>query len=128
MPSTRDEVFETNDQRGAQSGSPLTHPPYTHNYGQMKTTIELPDPLLRRAKVLAAQRGSTLRELVIEGLQQVTGATPGAASGAATLSREEAAIAETGRHGLPVLKRPASARKPKVTRALVDRLREDLAL
>lgn len=120
--------FETNDRRAAQSGSPLTRSPYSHNYGHMKTTIELPDPLLRRAKVLAAQRGSTLRELVIEGLQQVTGATPGAASGASMLSREEAAVAETGRHGLPVLKRPASARKSKVTRALVDRLREDLAL
>ena len=44
----------------------------------MKTTIELPDPLFRRAKILAAQRGTTLRELVVEGLQCVTGSGSGA--------------------------------------------------
>ena len=38
----------------------------------MKTTIELPDPLFRRAKIVAAQRGTTLRGLVIKGLRSVT--------------------------------------------------------
>ncbi len=36
----------------------------------MKTTLELPDPLLRRAKTLAATRGITLKQLVTEALQQ----------------------------------------------------------
>jgi hypothetical protein len=36
----------------------------------MKTTIELPDDLARRAKGLAAEQGTTLRELVVQGLRQ----------------------------------------------------------
>ena len=34
----------------------------------MKTTIDLPDEMLHRAKIIAAQRKTTLRELVITGL------------------------------------------------------------
>lgn len=34
----------------------------------MKTTIDVPDELLYRAKVVAAQRRTTLRELVVQGL------------------------------------------------------------
>jgi predicted transcriptional regulator len=37
----------------------------------MKTTIELPDALGRRAKMLAAERRTTLRALVVEGLERV---------------------------------------------------------
>ena len=37
----------------------------------MKTTIDLPEELLKEAKVLAARRNTTFRELVIEGLQGV---------------------------------------------------------
>lgn len=35
----------------------------------MKTTIEIPDPLFRRAKSRAAERGETLKEFVTEALQ-----------------------------------------------------------
>jgi hypothetical protein len=35
---------------------------------QMKTTLEIPDPLFRRAKSAAAERGIPLRELVSEAL------------------------------------------------------------
>jgi hypothetical protein len=38
----------------------------------MKTTIDLPDDLLVKAKILAAERRTTLRELVMEGLKRVT--------------------------------------------------------
>lgn len=38
----------------------------------MKTTIDFPDELLHRAKVAAAQRRTTLRELVVRGLESVT--------------------------------------------------------
>lgn len=34
----------------------------------MKTTIDLPEEILRRAKIVAAQRQTTLKELVITGL------------------------------------------------------------
>jgi len=33
----------------------------------MKTTIELPDALAREAKEFARERGTTLRDLVVEG-------------------------------------------------------------
>lgn len=39
----------------------------------MKTTIELPPELLRRSKALAATRGTSLKALVIEGLERVIG-------------------------------------------------------
>lgn len=38
----------------------------------MKTTIDFPDKLLHRAKVVAAQRRTTLRALVVRGLESVT--------------------------------------------------------
>jgi hypothetical protein len=37
----------------------------------MKTTIELPDEVVRRAKMLAAERRTTLRDLVLQGLEHV---------------------------------------------------------
>lgn len=38
----------------------------------MKTTIDFPDDLLHRAKILAAERRTTLRELVVAGLEKMT--------------------------------------------------------
>lgn len=35
----------------------------------MRTTIDLPDDLLKQAKILAVQRGATLRDLVAAGLR-----------------------------------------------------------
>jgi len=36
----------------------------------MKTTVEIPDPLFRKAKTRAAERGQTLKEFISEALQQ----------------------------------------------------------
>jgi hypothetical protein len=36
----------------------------------VKTTLEIPDPLFRRAKSRAAERGQTLKQLVTEALQE----------------------------------------------------------
>jgi hypothetical protein len=36
----------------------------------VKTTIEIPDPLFRRAKARAAERGQSLKQLVAEALQE----------------------------------------------------------
>jgi hypothetical protein len=36
----------------------------------VKTTIEIPDPLFRRVKSKAAERGQTLKELVAEALRE----------------------------------------------------------
>ncbi len=38
--------------------------------GSVKTTIEIPDPLFRRVKATAAQRGQSLKALVTEALQE----------------------------------------------------------
>ena len=35
----------------------------------MKTTLEIPDPLFRRAKATAAERGQSLKEFVTEALR-----------------------------------------------------------
>ena len=35
----------------------------------MRTTLDLPDDILRRAKIAAVERGSSLRQLVIDALQ-----------------------------------------------------------
>ncbi len=37
----------------------------------MKTTLDIADPLLREARRIAAREGTTLRELVEQGLRQV---------------------------------------------------------
>ena len=50
----------------------------------MKTTIDLPEALLRRAKATAALRGRKLRELVVEGLERVI-SDPASASGGPTV-------------------------------------------
>ena len=42
----------------------------------MKTTIDLPDEVLQRAKIVAVQRKTTLKELVTQGLLHVTQSTP----------------------------------------------------
>jgi len=39
--------------------------------GRMKTTINISDPLLREARKVATREGSTLRELVEQGLRTV---------------------------------------------------------
>jgi len=42
----------------------------------MKTTIDFPDEILHRAKILAAQRKITLKELVISGLVHTLDSPP----------------------------------------------------
>ncbi len=42
----------------------------------MKTTIDLPEEVLVKAKMLAVERRTTLRELVVEGLRRVTDTPP----------------------------------------------------
>lgn len=46
----------------------------------MKTTIDLPDALLHQAKIVAAQRKTTLKELMIAGLEAVLTPDQAAAS------------------------------------------------
>jgi len=43
----------------------------------MKTTLEIPDPLFRKAKSKAAERGQTLKQLVTEALREKLAASTG---------------------------------------------------
>jgi hypothetical protein len=45
----------------------------------VKTTIEIPDPLFRKAKSRAAERGQTLKQLVTEALRDKLAIEPGEA-------------------------------------------------
>lgn len=42
----------------------------------MRSTFDLPDELVKRAKIAAVKRGSTLRDLVAEGLRRVLDEEP----------------------------------------------------
>ncbi len=44
----------------------------------MRTTIDLPDPLLERVKIAAAKQQTTMRGLVIKGLEIVLNPEPSA--------------------------------------------------
>ena len=53
------------------------------NTAAVKTTFDLPDPLLRKAKTLAAQQGRPLRDLVAEAIGEKLEHEVGGALGAA---------------------------------------------
>lgn len=44
---------------------------YCYIYGHMKTTIEIPDAILERTKIAAARRRTTIKNLVIQGLEAI---------------------------------------------------------
>ena len=58
--------------------SPVDSKASKHQYACMRTTLDLPEPLLKRAKIEAVQRGTTLRELVGAALQRELAAPAGA--------------------------------------------------
>jgi hypothetical protein len=41
----------------------------------MRTTIDLPDPLFRRTKALAAMRGTSMKELIVKAVERETSRT-----------------------------------------------------
>jgi hypothetical protein len=47
----------------------------------VKTTLEIPDPVFRRAKAKAAERGQALRVFVTEALQEKLSGRPAASGG-----------------------------------------------
>jgi hypothetical protein len=59
----------------------------------MRTSVDLPDDLYRAVKVMAAERGTTVRELVLEGLEVVMRTKKAGRQG---LSAPELSRAETG--------------------------------
>ena len=47
----------------------------------MRTTVDIPDDLYRAIKILAAERGTTVRELILEGLETVMRTKPATRKG-----------------------------------------------
>ena len=87
----------------------------------MKTTIDIPDPLYRQVKIKAFERGSSLRDLMINSLRREIGLET-APAGAPLLAREERALYTTDDLGFVVLKR--DGRKHVVKDALINELRD----
>jgi hypothetical protein len=56
---------------------------------RMRTTVDLPDELFRRAKAEAALRGRKLKDLVAEGLRLVLGGAARRQTGAAARQTED---------------------------------------
>ena len=73
----------------------------------MKTTIDLPDDVFFKAKLLAAERRTTLKEIMILGLRQITDAPPEGAEKQrkATLKRLIKAMKATNTDPMVPLKR-----------------------
>lgn len=49
---------------------PLDRKPYSRILNLVKTTIDIPDPLYKRAKIHAVETGRTLKELVLTSLER----------------------------------------------------------
>lgn len=86
----------------------------------MKTTIDLPDGLFYRAKVTAARRRTTLKHLVMEGLEHVMNSPVDAGSKDGSAASDED-LFEIDVYGVPVLKR----RGVTVTDAMIDQIRDE---
>lgn len=85
----------------------------------MKTTLEMPDELFRRAKTTAAQRGQSLKQLVTVALERELA---GPAPGASTSKRKQAEVAAFLRE-LDKISKRISAVWPEGVSA-VDAIRE----
>lgn len=75
----------------------------------MKTTIDLPEELLQQARMVAARRGTTLRQLVQAGLAWVLKSDPEPAGREAALSRLRTGMRLGGR---PLGRERAHERRP----------------
>ena len=85
----------------------------------MKTTIDLPDALYRRAKIRAAEQGTTLRSLLMKSLEVYL--LEPATSCPDVPQRERI---RTDERGWPILQRPAADTRV-ITDDFIDQLREE---
>jgi len=86
----------------------------------------LPDSLLRRAKRLAAERGTTLKTLMIEGLEYAT-TSPVVFDHLNQAGPAEPDFLTTDRFGVPVLKADGRSGKA-LTDAEIDQLRDEFEI
>ncbi|MSQ52632.1 MAG: hypothetical protein EXR28_12165 [Betaproteobacteria bacterium] len=85
----------------------------------MKTTLEMPDKLFRRAKTTAAQRGQSLKQLVTVAIErELTGPAPGY-----TTAKRKRAVVEAFLRDLNRVSKKISAAWPEGVSA-VEAIRE----
>lgn len=87
----------------------------------MELIDDLPNDLLHRAEMAAAQRRTTVKQLVIEAVEMLL-STP--APTPVQLTPEQAEIYEIDAYGIPVLKK----RGRVVTNEMVNQMREELGI
>jgi hypothetical protein len=63
-----------------------------HQYSFMRTTVELPDALIRRAKLYALQKNTTLKSMITEALEKYLDGTLENASTSVALPESPTAI------------------------------------
>lgn len=82
----------------------------------MKTTIELPDALMLKAKAVAAERRTTLKAMMEHALSREINYTP--------LTEEESSLFTYNDYGFPVLKRDAN-QSPFITNEMIYQLMDE---
>ena len=83
----------------------------------VKTTIDIPEALYRKAKIRAARTGSTLRDLVLGALESSLGEP----TSSATSMKSKRVI----RNGVPLL---AKGDRPVITNEFINQLRDELGI
>ncbi len=87
----------------------------------MKTTIDIPEPLYRRAKIRAAERGESLRQLVVESLElALDGAKSVVAFGPGPIKQDP--LITLNEFGFPVMRGREGV---VVTEEMINRIREE---
>lgn len=91
----------------------------------MRVTIEIPDPLYRKAKIRAAQRGETLKHFFLSALQRELAEVDQSPANDSALDRSD--LYELNTQGFAVLKREPGG-SIIVTNAWVTMMRDETGL
>ena len=90
----------------------------------MKTTMDLPDELMREVKLRAVVQGRTVKDLVTEYLSQCLGMTPRAGAKKPVSSP----MVEIGTHGFPVIRCAPDAPATRMSVEELLKLEQDTQL
>jgi hypothetical protein len=91
----------------------------------MKTTIEIPEPLYRRAKIRAVERGESLKDLFLSALQRELAEDDKTPAKSPELDRPD--LYTLNAQGFAVLKRKPN-KTNVVTNAWINKMREEMGI
>lgn len=91
----------------------------------MKTTIEIPEPLYRRAKIRAVERGESLKDLFLSALQRELAEEDKTPVKSPELDRPD--LYTLNAQGFAVLKRKPNTTNV-VTNAWINKMREEMGI